>query len=377
MFRRLLSLVVITCAVVVSQAGLETRLYVPLSAQAAATLRSTDLAGLRLRGIGPATMSGRFVDMDVVESNPYMMYVASATGGMYRTTDNGITWTPVFEREAVHSIGDVAIYQPDPNIIWVGTGERANRQSVSWGDGVYKTTDAGKTWTNVGLKTSMHIGRIVTHPSNPAIVYVAAQGSVWGPGGERGLYRTMDGGKTWQRTLHVDDDTGVTDVAMDTLDPNVLYAASYQRRRTAFGFNGGGPGSALWKSTDAGATWTKLSGNGLPEGEYGRIGIAVYRKDPRVGDRQHRAGLPLQRVDGLYAAARRSVSQQRRRQDLAVHVGLEPAADVCEPTGDRPAGRPPHLHDELVLLLRQRRRILHHAKHHHAWRRSLRVDQPA
>ena len=253
-----------------------------LLGQAPPALQSSDLAGLRLRSIGPATMSGRFVDMDVVESNPYTMYVASATGGLFRTSDNGITWTPVFEREAVHSIGDVAIYQPDPNIIWVGTGERANRQSVGWGDGVYKTTDGAKTWTNVGLKTSMHIGRIVTHPSNPAIVYVAAQGSVWGSGGERGLYRTMDGGRTWQRTLHVDDDTGVTDVAMDSLDPNVLYAASYQRRRSAFGFNGGGPGSALWKSTDAGATWTKLTGSGLPDGEYGRIGISVYRKDPRI-----------------------------------------------------------------------------------------------
>ncbi|MDP2053836.1 MAG: sialidase family protein, partial [Acidobacteriota bacterium] len=260
------------------QAGLKTRLY----AQAAPVLQSSDLAGLRLRSIGPATMSGRFVDMDVVESNPFIMYVASSTGGMYRTLDNGITWAPVFEREGTHSIGDVAIYQPDPNIIWVGTGERANRQSVSWGDGIYKSTDGAKTWTNVGLKTSMHIGRIVTHPSNPAIVHVAAQGSVWGPGGDRGVYRTLDGGKTWQRTLHVDDDTGATDLAMDTLDPNVLYAATYQRRRTAFGFNGGGPGSALWKSIDGGATWTKLTGNGLPDGEYGRIGIAVYRKDPRI-----------------------------------------------------------------------------------------------
>src|SRR5688572_20272511 len=186
MFRRqFLSLLVIAFTIIAT----------PL-AQQPATLQTSDLAGLRLRGIGPATMSGRFVDMDVVESNPYIMYVASATGGIYRTTDNGITWAPVFEREAVHSVGDVAVYQPDPNIIWVGTGERANRQSVSWGDGIYKTSDAGKTWTNVGLKSSMHIGRIVLHPSNPAIAYVAAQGSVWGSGGERGLYRTMDGGKT-------------------------------------------------------------------------------------------------------------------------------------------------------------------------------------
>ena len=282
MKRRIYLLIVV---VALAAAGTDVpalRVWATPSLQAQAGVTAADFTGLRFRNIGPATMTGRFVDMDVVESNPYTMYVASATGGIFRTTDNGITWTPVFEKEAVHSVGDIAIYQPDPNIIWVGTGERANRQSVGWGDGVYKTTDAGKTWTNVGLTTSMHIGRIVTHPSNPAIVYVAAQGSVWGPNGERGLYRTMDGGKTWQRTLHVDDDTGVIDVAMDSNDPNVLYAATYQRRRSAFGFNGGGPGSALWKSTDAGATWKKLTGNGLPEGEYGRIGISVYRKDPRV-----------------------------------------------------------------------------------------------
>ena len=184
-----------------------------------APIQSADLAGLRLRNIGPATMSGRVVDMDVVESDPFTMYVASATGGMFRTRDNGITWEPVFEREPVHSVGDIAIFQPNPDIVWVGTGERANRQSVSWGDGVYKTTDAGKTWTNVGLKTSKHIGRIVLHPTNPDIAYVAAQGSVWGPGGDRGLYRTIDGGRTWARTLHVDEDTGVTDVAMDWRDP--------------------------------------------------------------------------------------------------------------------------------------------------------------
>jgi len=278
-----------------------------LGAQSPPGLRTVDVSGLRLRNIGPATMSGRFVDMDVVESNPYTMYVASATGGVFRTTDNGVTWTPVFEREAVHSVGDIAIYQPDPNIIWVGTGERANRQSVGWGDGVYKTTDEGRTWTNVGLGASMHIGRIVTHPSNPAIVYVAAQGSVWGPGGERGLYRTLDGGRTWTRTLFVDEDTGVTDVAMDGSDPAVLYAASYQRRRSAFGFNGGGPGSALWKSTDAGATWSKITGNGLPSGEYGRIGIALYRKDPRTvivsieqGTRYNASTAYINRKGGLY-----------------------------------------------------------------------------
>jgi photosystem II stability/assembly factor-like uncharacterized protein len=251
-------------------------------AAAQAALSSSDLSGLRLRTIGPATMSGRFVDMDVVESDPHIMYVASATGGVFRTRDAGITWEPVFESEPVHSVGDVVLFQPNPNIIWIGTGERANRQSVSWGDGIYKSIDAGQTWTNVGLRNSKHIGRIVTNPTNPDIVFVAAQGSVWGPGGDRGVYRTRDGGKTWDRVLQVDEDTGATDVAIDPSDPNTLYAATYQRRRSAFGFHGGGPGSGIWKSTDGGSKWARLTGNGLPDGEYGRIGIAIYRKDPRV-----------------------------------------------------------------------------------------------
>jgi len=267
----------------------------------------SDLAALAFRNIGPANMSGRFVDMDVVESNPYTMYVASATGGIFRTTDNGTTWAPVFEREAVHSIGDIAIFQPDPNVIWVGTGERANRQSSSWGDGVYKTTDAGKTWTNVGLRDSRHIGRIVTHPTNPNVVFAAAMGHLWGPNAERGLYRTTDGGRTWTAVLQIDADTGVVDVAMDPSDPNVLYAAAYQRRRTAFGFHGGGPGSGLHKSTDGGSTWRRLAGSGLPAGEYGRIGISIYRKDPRIvyvsveqGNKYNASTAYIERRAGIY-----------------------------------------------------------------------------
>jgi hypothetical protein len=273
---------------------------------AQAPFRAADLGGLKLRSIGPASMSGRVVDMDVVESNPYTMFVAGATGGLWRTTDNGLTWTSVFDAP-VHSIGDVAVFQPNPQILWVGSGERANRQSVGWGDGVYKSTDGGKTWVHMGLRTSMHIGRVQLHPTNPDIAWVAAQGSVWGAGGERGLYKTTDGGRTWTRTLHVDDETGVTDVALDWNDPNVLYAASYQRRRSAYGFDGGGPGSALWKSTDGGSTWTKLTGNGLPEGEYGRIGIAVYRKNPRIvvisveqGARYNASTAYIQRKAGVY-----------------------------------------------------------------------------
>lgn len=254
-----------------------------LSAQAAvAPISAADLASLRLRNIGPANMSGRFVDLAVVEKDPYTFYAASATGGIFRTTDNGVTFTAVFEREAVHSIGAIAVNQSHPEILWVGTGERANRQSSSWGDGVYKSVDAGKTWTNVGLRDSQHIGRIVLHPTNPDVAFVAAMGHLWGPNAERGLYRTTDGGRSWVPVLQINDDTGVTDVAMDPSDPSVMYAAAYQRRRAAFGFDGGGPGSGLYKSTDGGATWRRLTGHGLPAGEYGRIGISIYRKDPRV-----------------------------------------------------------------------------------------------
>jgi photosystem II stability/assembly factor-like uncharacterized protein len=285
-------------------------------AVAQAGLTSDMLSGLRLRNIGPAAMSGRFVDIEVVESDPYEFYVASATGGIFRTTNNGVTFEPVFENEATHSIGDIAIFQQDPNIIWVGTGERANRQSSSWGDGVYKSTDRGATWTNVGLRDSHHIGRIVTHPTDPDVVYVAAMGHLWGPNEERGLYRTTDGGRTWERLLYVDEDTGVVDVAMHPSEPDTIYAATYQRRRKAFGFHGGGPGSGLYKSTDGGATWENLSfKNGLPEDDYGRIGISIYRGDPNIvyvcieQGRQYTASTSYEeRLAGIYRSEDKGAS---------------------------------------------------------------------
>lgn len=249
-----------------------------LSAQA---LNSQTLSGLRARNIGPATMSGRVVDLAVVEANTSTFYVGTATGGVWKTTNNGVTFAPVFDREATVSVGAIAVSQVDTNQVWVGTGERANRQSNSWGDGVYRSTDGGKTWRNVGLRDSKEIGRIAIHPTNPNVVFVAAAGHLWGPSAERGLYRTTDGGQTWQRVLLVDSITGVIDVAIDPTDPNTMYAASYQRMRKAYGFHGGGPGSALWKSTDGGETWRKLT-NGLPASDKGRIGISIYRKDPRI-----------------------------------------------------------------------------------------------
>jgi len=245
-----------------------------------------DLGGLRARNIGPAVMSGRIVDLAVVEMDPRVFYVASATGGLWKTTNNAVTFTPLFDQETVHSIGDVAVHQVDTSLVWVGTGERANRQSSSWGDGVYRSRDGGRSWENVGLHDSRHIGRIALHPQDPQVVLVAAMGHLWGPNPERGLYKSVDGGGSWERILYVDEDTGVVDVALDPRNPEIVYAASYQRRRRPFGFHGGGPGSALWKSEDGGSSWTKLtnagSGNGLPTGDIGRIGISVYRSDPRI-----------------------------------------------------------------------------------------------
>jgi len=240
------------------------------------------LKNFRWRAVGPASMGGRIDDIAVVESNPYVIYVGFATGGVWKTVNNGTTWEPIFDTYSSSSIGDIAVYQVDPNIIWVGTGEPNNRQSSSFGDGIYKSTDGGKTFTNMGLKESQTIARIVCDPKDPNVVYVAALGHLFGPNPERGVFKTTDGGKTWAKVKFIDDDTGFTDFAMDPVDSKILYAASYQRRRTPWGFNGGGPGSGIWKTIDAGKTWTKLTGNGLPTGNLGRIGLDVSRSNPNV-----------------------------------------------------------------------------------------------
>ncbi len=253
------------------------------SAQAAqpAAPAPAPFAGLAFRNIGPANMSGRITDIAVNESNSYEFYAASATGGVWKTTDNGITWSAVFDREATHSVGAMAVDQKDPRIVFVGTGEATNRQSSSWGDGIYRSTDGGKTWKNTGLRESRHIARIAIDPSNSSVVFAAVAGSLWGPGKERGLYKSIDGGSSWTPVLQKDDETGAVDVAIDPAEPNIVYAALYQRRRAPFGFVGGGPGSGLYKSTDGGNSWKPLT-TGLPSGIYGRIGISIYRKDPKI-----------------------------------------------------------------------------------------------
>ncbi len=261
------------------------------------------LSDLELRTIGPAVMSGRIVDLAVVETDPRVFYAASATGGVWKTTNNGTTFDPVFRDQDTHSVGDIAVHQRDTSLVWVGTGERANRQSNSWGDGVYKSTDGGETWTHMGLEDSHHVGRIALHPGDPDVVFVAAMGHLWGPNEERGLYRSTDGGQTWERVAHVDENTGFVDVTIDPERPEIVYAASYQRRRRPYGFHGGGPGSGLWRSTDGGETFERIGPpdpdaggyvceegkertvhgqNGLPQSDYGRVGLSIHRQDPRI-----------------------------------------------------------------------------------------------
>ena len=237
---------------------------------------------LHFRQIGPASMSGRISDLAVYEANPAIFYVGSAHSGVWKTTNNGTTFEAQFQDQGLMSIGDVTVSQSNPDLVWVGTGESNNRQSTSWGDGVYKSTDGGKTWTNMGLRTSRHINRIVIDPRDNNTVFVAATGSLWGPGGERGVYKTTDGGRTWKQVLKVDDDTGANDLVMDPSNDKILYASTYQRRRTACCMNGGGPGSGIWKSIDAGEKWTRMQGNGLPDGPLGRIALDVYRKRPNI-----------------------------------------------------------------------------------------------
>jgi photosystem II stability/assembly factor-like uncharacterized protein len=244
-------------------------------------LEESALAQLQWRAIGPAVMGGRIDDIEVDERNSSTIYVGAASGGLWKTINAGTTWTPIFDRQGVSSIGDVALAPSNPEIVWLGTGEPNNRQSSTFGDGVYKSIDGGRTWTHMGLRDTHHIGAVIVDPIDSEIVYVAALGHLWGPNSERGVFKTMDGGRTWTNVKFIDQDTGFVDMVMDPRNRNMLIAAAYQRRRAPWGFNGGGTGSGLYKTVDGGRTWTKLT-RGLPEGIVGRIGLAIYPADPRI-----------------------------------------------------------------------------------------------
>jgi photosystem II stability/assembly factor-like uncharacterized protein len=256
----------------------------PAADVAAQSATADMLSSIEYREIGPTRQSGRFVDFAVPAQRPHTFYAATASGNLWKTVNNGITFEVLFEHEDVFSIGDITVAPSNPDILYLGSGEANNSRSSYWGDGVYKSTDAGETWTNVGLPESHHIGRIVVHPTNPDIVYVAALGHLYSENEERGLYKSTNGGRAWTKVLGPvvrGKNIGVVDVAMDPTNPNVLYAATYDKVRLPFTFDLGGPGSRVYKSTDAGANWTMLE-NGLPGGMLGRIGIAIYERDPRI-----------------------------------------------------------------------------------------------
>jgi photosystem II stability/assembly factor-like uncharacterized protein len=266
---------IIVGALVVAAIGFQS----PTSAAIDAKL----LAGMKARAIGPAATSGRIAAIDAVVSDPNTIYAGTATGGVWKTKNGGLTWDPIFDDQDYASIGAVTIYQASPDIVWVGTGEGNTRNSTSIGGGIYKTVDGGKSWTKMGLEGTERINRIALHPSNPDIAYVAALGPLWGDGEDRGVYKTSDGGETWEKLLYVDQTTGATDVKMDPVDPNKLYAAMWQFRRWPYNFESGGPGSGLYVSKDGGKSWTqKTEEDGLPKGELGRMVIAIAQSQPKT-----------------------------------------------------------------------------------------------
>lgn len=286
-----------------------TALSTPQSATAQ-SLPEHVLANLEYRELGPTRQSGRFIDIAVPSDDPHTFYIATASGHLWKTTNRGITFDVLFEDQPdIYSIGAIAVAPSNSNILYLGSGEANNSRSSYWGNGVYKSEDAGETWTNVGLPMSQHIGRIVVHPTNPDVAYVASLGPLYSDGGERGLYKTTNGGRSWERVLHHQSegrDIGVVDVVMDPTDPNTLYAATYDKVRLPFTFDLAGPGSRLFKTTNGGDSWIQI-GQGLPEGMLGRIGVDVFERDPDV----------------LYVtienANKEGMSDEERRQELLNH----------------------------------------------------------
>lgn len=277
------------------------------SAETQDALSKLSLNSFKYRSIGPALTSGRIADFAVNPENSSEFYVAAAAGGVWKTTNAGITFKPVFEHEGSYSIGCITMDPNNHNVLWVGTGENNNQRSVSFGDGVYKSEDGGDSWTNMGLKTSEHIGMITVDPNNSDVVYVAAYGPVWSVGGERGIYKTTDGGKNWKRILYVSERTGFNEIHMDPRDNKVLYATAHQRIRKQWTYLGGGPESGIYKSTDAGASWNKIN-KGLPSGDKGRIGMGISPANPEfiyaVVEAQEGKG-------GFYKSTNRGASWQK------------------------------------------------------------------
>ena len=275
------------------------------------------VSGLSLRSIGPAVMGGRIADIAVSQTDKSTWYVAVGSGGLWKTSNSGITWKPVFDAQSSYSIGTVSIDPNNSNTIWVGTGENVSGRHVGWGDGVYKSDDGGKTWKNMGLKRSEHIGKILIDPRNSDIVFVAAEGPLWSSGGDRGLYKSQDGGKTWQLTLKIDENTGVTDIEFDPSNPDIIYAAAYQRRRHTWSFLAGGPMSGIYKSVNNGASFTQVK-TGLPKGDMGKIGLAVTPANPELVYATIEAN---NKEKGFYRSVDRGESWEKRNSYISGGTG--------------------------------------------------------
>ena len=251
---------------------------------AALSQTTPQLNALHWRNVGPANQGGRIVDIEALDGQFRKVWMATGSGGVWYSENAGTTWTSIFDNYSTSSIGDIAVYQQDPSIIWVGSGEANNRNSVSWGDGVFRSIDGGKTFKNVGLNNTHQIARVLTVPDNPETLYVAAIGHLWGTSGERGLFKTTDGGESWEKLtngLPNDQKSGCTDLIMDPNNPNIMYAAFYERLRQPWHFEGGGVNGGIFKTTDGGKSWVKLV-KGLPEGPTGRIGLAIYQQNPDI-----------------------------------------------------------------------------------------------
>ena len=279
--------------------------------------QKVSLNAFKFRNVGPAFLSGRIADIAIHPDNENVWYVAVGSGGVWMTNNAGTTWNPIFDSQPTYSTGSITIDPSNPSIIWVGTGENVGGRHVAYGDGVYRSADGGKTWKNMGLKKTEHISEIIVHPDNSDVVYVAAQGPLWSSGGERGLYKTMDGGKSWNKILGGSEWTGVTDIMMDSRHSNIIYAATWDRHRTVAAYMGGGPGSGIHRSDDNGNTWKKLT-NGVPRSNLGKIGIAMSYQDPDVVY----AAIELDRTKGgVYKSVDRGESWKKMSNTVSGGTG--------------------------------------------------------
>ncbi|MEQ8928053.1 MAG: glycosyl hydrolase [Fulvivirga sp.] len=317
MIRKNITYLLTTALLLATMAGFAQRKKSSNTNSSSTALVDSVFSGIKLRNIGPALMSGRIADVAIHPENESIWYVAVGSGGVWKTENAGTTWTPVFDDQSSYSIGCVSIDPNNPHTIWVGTGENVGGRHVGFGDGVYRSKDGGASWENMGLKTSEHISKVIVHPTNSDIVWVASQGPLWKSGGERGVYKTADGGKTWKKTLGDALWTGATDLLIDPRNPDVLYAATWDRHRTVAAYMGGGPGSGIHKSTDGGETWSELT-DGLPTSNMGKIGLAISPQNPDIVY----AAIELdRRTGGVYRSADKGMTWEKRSDAVSGATG--------------------------------------------------------